>query len=98
MPPFEIPRIPVTSLARFTSPVVTAPPAARNTPLKFPIESEPKKPCVDDAYVAEICVADAFVSVSLFERTSEFVDDASVTKPVDVARLQYPDVPPCVPP
>ncbi len=93
-----MPRIPVTSLARFTSPVVTAPPAARSTPLKFPTESEPKKPCVEDAYVEVMLVVEALPTVSLFDKTSEYVDDANVTAPVDVARLQYPETPPCEPP
>ncbi len=49
VPPLVTPRIPVTSVARFTSPVEREPAVARTMPLKFPTESEPKKPFVDEA-------------------------------------------------
>ena len=63
VPPFATCKIPVTSLARLTSPVEIAPAVALKIPESAPIEREPKKPEVDDAYVAEIFVVDAFPNV-----------------------------------
>ncbi len=63
VPPLVTPRIPVTSVARFTSPVEREPAVARTMPLKFPTESEPKKPFVDEAYADERLVVDAFPNV-----------------------------------
>jgi hypothetical protein len=65
--------VPVTSEARFTRPVETTPAVARRTPVKFPTESEPKKPLVDDAYVAERFVVDAFDIMTRPENDATFV-------------------------
>ena len=63
VPPFATPNIPVTSLARSSMAAETVPAVAFRTPVKDPIESAPKNPCVDDAYTAEIFVVDAFAKV-----------------------------------
>ena len=63
VPPFSTGNIPDTSLAKFISALAIAPAVALKNPLKEPIESEPKKPAVDDAYVAERLVVEAFAKV-----------------------------------
>ncbi len=63
VPPLVIPRIPVTSVASETSPVVTAPLAAFSTPVRLLMESDPKKPWVEDAYDEEMLVVEALVNV-----------------------------------
>jgi hypothetical protein len=49
VPPFAIPRVPVTSVARFTSALVTAPVVALRIPEREPIERFPRKAFVEDA-------------------------------------------------
>ena len=44
MPPFAMPRKPVTSDAKFTNELVTAPAVALRIPVSEPIKSEPKYP------------------------------------------------------
>jgi hypothetical protein len=48
-----------TSVARLISDVVIAPAVARRMPLNEPMESEPKNPWVEEAYVAERLVVEA---------------------------------------
>jgi hypothetical protein len=49
VPPLATGRIPVTSLARLMRAVATLPAVAFRKPESDPIESEPKKPCVEEA-------------------------------------------------
>lgn len=65
VPPFAIPKVPVMSLARFTSEVETAPAVAFRNPESEPMLREPKNAFVDDAYEAETRVVDAFTTVSV---------------------------------
>ncbi len=58
VPPLVIPSTPVTSDARFTNPVVTAPAVARKTPVREPMER-----LVVDAVTAEKFVVDALPNV-----------------------------------
>src|SRR3989344_5277709 len=59
VPPRATARMPVTSFARSMSEVATAPAVAFRKPDNDPIDREPKKPDVEDAYEAEIALEDA---------------------------------------
>ncbi len=63
VPPFEMPKIPDMSVARFTKPVETVPAVARNTPVKLPMESVPAERTVVEAMAAERLVVDALPNV-----------------------------------
>jgi len=63
VPPLMMPRIPETSEARLMRPVEMAPAVALRTPVKEPTEREPKNAWVDEAYVEEMLVVVALVTV-----------------------------------
>jgi hypothetical protein len=66
VPPFATCKMPVTSVARFTSAVDTVPAVALSIPVRLPSEKFEAKRLVDEAVVAKLVVVVAFVVV---ERT-----------------------------
>ncbi len=74
VPPFPIASVPVTSVARFTSPVETTPAVARSTPESPVIVTLSKK-----AFVDEMFVVDAFTTARRLAASS-YVKPASPAK------------------
>lgn len=68
MPPLEIPRTPVISVARSTRPVATAPAVALRTPVMFESVNEFAKRFDVDATLAVKCVAVVVASVVVAEK------------------------------
>jgi hypothetical protein len=72
--------MPVTSDARSIAAAAMAPAVAFRNPDRLPIESEPKNPDVDDAFVAERLVVEAVVIVAFdaSKATKWDVEDAKM--------------------
>ena len=64
VPPRVVARMPETSLARSMREVATAPAVALRKPERFPIEREPTKASVEEAYEVERAVVEALVRVT----------------------------------
>jgi hypothetical protein len=81
VPPFAVGRMPVTSEARFTSPVETAPAVARRMPVRFAIES------VFDTLSADV---DSNEETVRFEVVA-FEETRFVVVPVETERFEIDD-------
>ncbi len=66
-------------MARSMAAVETTPEAALRKPERLPTESDPKNPCVDEAYEAEMFVVEAFGTVSRSVASSYVNADSAAT-------------------